>query len=240
MSRSYSCLLTLPSRYLIVVVRLLVPFFAALTVLFLILPGVSGNKTGFYWVNIEYEGNEGTWEVGALGSCQYGTECSSAGQTSPPYWGSIHSLLTFHIASAAIFFLTSCFASALSHFPSAPFTMKYGPFASIFGPLFPCIVMISDIMVVHRLKSEGDVKVVEVVDSYWLGTVGFVMSVLWFLAVQYDGYLRRLEAGDNEEVKEVKDEENNIVTRLAHASYSWWPWSSETGQETTMTRNGRG
>lgn len=100
--------------------------------------------------------------------------------------------------------------------------------------------MISDIMVVHRLKSEGDVKVVEVVDSYWLGTVGFVMSVLWFLAVQYDGYLRRLEAGDNEEVKEVKDEENNIVTRLAHASYSWWPWSSETGQETTMTRNGRG
>lgn len=72
------------------------------------------------------------------------------------------------------------------------------------------------------------------------GTVGFVMSVLWFLAVQYDGYLRRLEAGDNEEVKEVKDEENNIVTRLAHASYSWWPWSSETGQETTMTRNGRG
>lgn len=74
MTRSYSCLLTLPSRYLIVVVRLLVPFFAALTVLFLILPGVSGNKTGFYWVNIEYEGNEGTWEVGALGSCQYGTE----------------------------------------------------------------------------------------------------------------------------------------------------------------------
>lgn len=48
--------------------------FATLTVFFLILPGVSGNRTGFYWVNIEYEGYEGAWKVGALGSCQYGTE----------------------------------------------------------------------------------------------------------------------------------------------------------------------
>ncbi|ADV24137.1 hypothetical protein I315_06074 [Cryptococcus gattii Ru294] len=74
MCPSYSGLSILPSRYLITIIRSLILLFAALTVLFLILPGVSGNKTGFYWVNIEYEGDEGTWEVGALGSCQYGTE----------------------------------------------------------------------------------------------------------------------------------------------------------------------
>lgn len=74
MCPSYSRLSTLPSRYLIIIIHSLIPLFAALTVLFLILPAVSGNKTGFYWVNIEYEGDEGTWEVGALGNCQYGTE----------------------------------------------------------------------------------------------------------------------------------------------------------------------
>lgn len=46
--------------------------------------------------------------------------------------------------------------------------MKYGTLASTFGPLLPCIVMISDIVVAHRLKLEGDVKSVEVVDVYWL------------------------------------------------------------------------
>ena len=74
MCRSYSCLLTLPSQYLIIIIRLLVLLFETSTVLFLVLPGVSGNKTGFYWVNIEYEGNEGAWDIGALGNCQYGTE----------------------------------------------------------------------------------------------------------------------------------------------------------------------
>ncbi|OXG15742.1 hypothetical protein C349_04896 [Cryptococcus neoformans var. grubii Br795] len=225
------------NNYLIIIIRLLVLLFATSTVLFLVLPGVSGNKTGFYWVNIEYEGNEGAWDIGALGNCQYGTECSSAGQVNPPYWGSIRSLLIFHIVS--IFFLTSCFASALSHFPSAPFTMKYGTLVPIFGPLFPCIVMISDIMVAHRLKSEGDVKTVQGVDVYWLGATGFIMSVLWFLAVQYNGYLRRLEAGHNEEVEEVEVERNNIVKRMANAASSWWPWS-ETGQGTADTGDAEG
>lgn len=46
--------------------------------------------------------------------------------------------------------------------------MKYGTLAPTFGPLFLCIAMISDIVVAHRLKLEGDVKSVEVVDVYWL------------------------------------------------------------------------
>lgn len=71
------------------------------------------------------------------------------------------------------------------------------------------------------------------------GTTGFVMSVLWFLAVQYNGYLRRLEAGHNEEVKEVKAERNNIVKRMANAASSWWPWS-ETGQGTADTGDAEG
>lgn len=46
--------------------------------------------------------------------------------------------------------------------------MKYHTLVPIFGPLFPCIVMISDIMVARRLKSEGDMKTVQGVDVYWL------------------------------------------------------------------------
>lgn len=53
--------------------------------------------------------------------------------------------------------------------------MKYHTLVPIFGPLFPCIVMISDIMVARRLKSEGDVKTVQGVDVYWL----------WVLLIPY-------------------------------------------------------
>lgn len=67
------------------------------------------------------------------------------------------------------------------------------------------------------------------------GTVGFVMSVLWFLAVQYDGYFRRLEAGDSDEIKEDKIKESSIVTRAANVAYSWWPWS-EAGQRGTAVK----
>lgn len=83
-------------------------------------------------------------------------------------WFSVDQPYPEHKTAAAIFFLTSCFASALSHFPSAPLTMKYDTLAPKFGPLFHCIVMIIDIVVAHRLKLEGDVKSVEVVDVYWL------------------------------------------------------------------------
>lgn len=67
------------------------------------------------------------------------------------------------------------------------------------------------------------------------GTVGFVMSVLWFLAVQYDGYLRRLEARNNDEIKDDKIMESSIVTRVANVAYSWWPWS-EAGQRRTAVK----
>lgn len=83
-------------------------------------------------------------------------------------WFSVDQPYPEHKTAAAIFFLISCFASVLSRFPSAPLTMKYGTLAPTFGPLFPCIVMISDIVVAHRLKLEGDVKSVQVADVYWL------------------------------------------------------------------------
>lgn len=67
------------------------------------------------------------------------------------------------------------------------------------------------------------------------GTVGFVMSVLWFLAVQYDGYLRWLEARNNDEIKNDKIMESSIVTRVANVAYSWWPWS-EAGQRRTAVK----
>nr|KIR47609.1 hypothetical protein I312_03377 [Cryptococcus bacillisporus CA1280] len=113
--------------------------------------------------------------------------------------------------------------------------MKYDTLAPKFGPLFHCIVMIIDIVVAHRLKLEGDVKSVEVVDVYWLGTVAFIMSVLWFLAEQYDGYLRRLEARNNDEIKDDKIKESSIATRVANVAYSWWPWR-EAGQRGTAVK----
>lgn len=67
------------------------------------------------------------------------------------------------------------------------------------------------------------------------GTVGFVMSVSWFLVVHYDGYLRRLEARGNDEIKEDKIMESSIVTRMANVAYSWWPWR-EAGQRRTAVK----
>lgn len=67
------------------------------------------------------------------------------------------------------------------------------------------------------------------------GTAGFVMSVLWFLAVQYDGYLQRLEARNNDEIKGEKIKESSIVTRVANEAYRWWPWS-EAGQRGTAVK----
>lgn len=86
------------------------------------------------------------------------------------------------------------------------------------------------------MSEQGKRLDIDVLDR---GTTGFIMSVLWFLAVQYNGYLRRLEAGHNEEVEEVEVERNNIVKRMANAASSWWPWS-ETGQGTADTGMRRG
>lgn len=86
------------------------------------------------------------------------------------------------------------------------------------------------------MSEQGKRLDIDVLDR---GTTGFIMSVLWFLAVQYNGYLRRLEAGHNEEVEEVEVERNNIVKRMANAASSWWPWS-ETGQGTADTGDAEG
>lgn len=67
------------------------------------------------------------------------------------------------------------------------------------------------------------------------GTVAFIMSVLWFLAEQYDGYLRRLEARNNDEIKDDKIKESSIATRVANVAYSWWPWR-EAGQRGTAVK----
>ncbi|WVQ72969.1 hypothetical protein IAR50_002531 [Cryptococcus sp. DSM 104548] len=222
---------SLPHPYTLRIIHLLPPFFAVLTTLFLILSGVTGTRVGYYFVKVEYWGENDSsgeqedgevWELGGLGSCKVGQDCS--GQTlNPAHWGSIHSLLVFHLASSAIFFIIAVAAYVLFRFSASPQTKRYGTVIPLFGPLFPCIVMISDISVGHKLELMDDVKSISREGAFWLGTVAFVMSVLWFLLVEYDGFLRRLQDGVDNEL-EVK-EEKGVVNGLTQSAWGWWPWA---------------
>lgn len=174
--------------------------FATLTVLFLILPGVSGNRTGFYWVNIEYEGYEGAWKVGALGSCQYGTEyvfpfslflpvrgierrgdsdesgpwrllpsiSSSAGQTNPPYWGSIHSLLIFHMACTFIIPFIPSMCGAGSRLTNHTLNIKQLPQYSSSPPalLLPYLIFRPPLLLWSTTRSPPNLAHFSIV-SWW-------------------------------------------------------------------------
>ncbi|WVN90684.1 uncharacterized protein L203_105926 [Cryptococcus depauperatus CBS 7841] len=174
----------------------------------------------------EYRGNVGTWNLGGMGVCEHGTECGSAGQN-PPHYGTIRHLLYFHLAAATIFALIAAFSSVLFHFPAAPFTKRYGTLVPLFAPMFPCIVMISDISVKHKLELLGDVRSVEGGGVFWLGIVSFPFSVVWFLLIEYNAHVKRLQEGEDELVAEDSDEKDATSKKTTKAYSHWWPWASD-------------
>ncbi|WVO18707.1 hypothetical protein L204_106427 [Cryptococcus depauperatus] len=184
----------------------------------------------------EYRGNVGTWNLGGMGVCEHGTECGSAGQN-PPHYGTIRHLLYFHLAAATIFALIAAFSSVLFHFPAAPFTKRYGTLVPLFAPVFPCIVMISDISVKHKLELLGDVRSVEGGGVFWLGIVSFPFSVVWFLLIEYNARVKRLQEGEDELVVEDSDEKGATSKKITKVYNHWWPWASDRTEVLDKTKD---
>jgi hypothetical protein len=88
-------------------------FSLVLTLLFLILPGITGPATKLWWITVTYPvpgaagdtpGVGSGWKMGGLGVCKIGEECSrgTKAEFAPAVSGSIKSALIFHLAGEAM------------------------------------------------------------------------------------------------------------------------------------------
>lgn len=78
---------------------------ATLTILFLLLPAVSGPSTTYWWLTITYpipaasQGSE--WHFGGLGVCKVGETCIDDPQNVPVTYGPVKAALTYHFAGTS-------------------------------------------------------------------------------------------------------------------------------------------
>lgn len=77
----------------------------ALTILFLLLPAITGPATKFWWLTISFtvpgangEGVGSGWHLGGLGVCKVGEECTKNPQNVPNIAGKVKSVLIYHFA----------------------------------------------------------------------------------------------------------------------------------------------
>nr|XP_018260702.1 uncharacterized protein I303_06417 [Kwoniella dejecticola CBS 10117]OBR82860.1 hypothetical protein I303_06417 [Kwoniella dejecticola CBS 10117] len=212
-----------PPSWFIVLTKIAVPFLAVLTILFLLLPGVSGPQTGFYWLRVEYRNRDqnntsvgGTksdpsgfrdtgdvWDLGGLGVCKVGEECQAV--TSPPaYFKPIQQVLQLHLAIAVIFFIISWFSFVLCKFPQATISRRWGAILPLFGPLFTSIVLIADRCIAHALEIKEGVQSEQKVGVLWL----------------------RIELAESERQRPAKEAEAElgIAERTVQAAAALWPW----------------
>jgi len=84
-------------------------FSLVLTLLFLVLPGITGPATKLWWMTVTYPvpgatgdalGVGSGWKLGALGVCKVGEEClrGTKAEFAPAIFGSIKSALIYHLA----------------------------------------------------------------------------------------------------------------------------------------------
>ncbi|WWC64406.1 uncharacterized protein I303_107016 [Kwoniella dejecticola CBS 10117] len=234
-----------PPSWFIVLTKIAVPFLAVLTILFLLLPGVSGPQTGFYWLRVEYRNRDqnntsvgGTksdpsgfrdtgdvWDLGGLGVCKVGEECQAV--TSPPaYFKPIQQVLQLHLAIAVIFFIISWFSFVLCKFPQATISRRWGAILPLFGPLFTSIVLIADRCIAHALEIKEGVQSEQKVGVLWLGTTSFVLSVLWCTFAELQVMYSRIELAESERQRPAKEAEAElgIAERTVQAAAALWPW----------------
>ncbi|WVR07804.1 hypothetical protein IAU60_004847 [Kwoniella sp. DSM 27419] len=212
------------------VTRLAVPLLASLTILFILLPGISGPSTGLFWLRVKYAAGDSS-DLGGLGACQADRACPSW-QMAPPHWRGVHDLLVFHIAAAIIFFILACVASALFHFPDSPTTKRWGTLFPILNLLLPTIVMIADLCVPHGIETKEDVESVERVGVYWLGTAGFVFALTWCAVVELVGAQNRREAMiEQDEQRDLTKydpaAQKGWAEKAGEAAWSMWPWRGD-------------
>jgi hypothetical protein len=80
-----------------------------LTLLFLLLPAITGPSTKIWWLTISYStpgasgkdaGSE--WNMGGLGVCKVGGACTTGSEMAPAVSGQIKSVLMYHFAGMSV------------------------------------------------------------------------------------------------------------------------------------------
>nr|XP_019010157.1 uncharacterized protein I206_04625 [Kwoniella pini CBS 10737]OCF48938.1 hypothetical protein I206_04625 [Kwoniella pini CBS 10737] len=245
-----------PPRHFVILNRIAVPLLAILTILFLLLPGISGPQTGFYWLDVKYKnqnnittfdnpsrgnsfGNAGEiWQLGGLGACKLGERCQSD-QEFPAFYKPIQQVLQLHFA--IIFFIISWFSFVIFKFPQANITRRGGTLLPLLGPFFTSIILMSDLCIAHSLEIKANVEQVKKIGVFWLGTIGFIFSILWCISAELDGMYKRIEFAESEKPDKEPAPELGIAEKAVQGVASLWPWKGERkDRERSRRRDGGG
>nr|XP_019044309.1 hypothetical protein I302_07593 [Kwoniella bestiolae CBS 10118]OCF23239.1 hypothetical protein I302_07593 [Kwoniella bestiolae CBS 10118] len=182
-----------------------VHFFAVLTILFLVLPGVSGPQTAFFWLRVE---------------CQ-------EGQDPPANYKPIQQVLQLHLAITTIFFLICTSSYIFFLFPQAKSSKRYSTLVPLLAPFITSLILISDLCVAHTLEIKEGVKDVWRVGVFWLGTVSFVFSIIWCILAELDGMYKRRDSAESDEPIVQREQERRLAEKAVHGVFSLWPWRRE-------------
>ncbi|RXK39420.1 hypothetical protein M231_03253 [Tremella mesenterica] len=201
-----------------------------LTVLFEVLPGVTGPGSKFYWVKVKYaegvQGGGGTqWELGGLGVCEVGGKCYTS--QGPPHWGAVQGGLIFHLAVTPIFFLLSLFHAFILWKPIFKPRLTY--WLSILLPLtaflFPMISLIIDFAVRSSISGSKDIEEFNTFPAFWLCIPSIIFSTSWTLIAIWLSYI-----AERKRRAERAERANRERSRRKKESTSWslaslWPWA---------------
>lgn len=171
-------------------------FFLILTLLFLILPAVTGPSTDLWWLTISYnvpgasgDGAGGKWHLGGLGVCKLDEECVGGVNTenTPSISGSIKSALMFHFAGkplilnnvkentklirpvAALLFIIAVVELLLIHRSGMSIWRAWTTsFLPLFGSLLVISTMSVDLIIRSRLLADKGIEEVTTEAVFWL------------------------------------------------------------------------
>jgi hypothetical protein len=162
-------------------------FFLTLTLLFLILPAVTGPSTKLWWLTVSYkipgasgDGASGRWHLGGLGVCKLDEECVGGVNTenTPSISGSVKSALMFHFASkplcvynvkeeesklirpvAALLFIVAMTELLLIHRSGMSIWRAWTTsFLPLFGSLLAISTMSVDLIIRSRLLADKGIE----------------------------------------------------------------------------------
>ncbi|WVQ67149.1 uncharacterized protein L199_005344 [Kwoniella botswanensis] len=224
------CFPSSPSRLFKIQTSIAAHFFALITIVFLVLSGVSGPKSIQTASGVNVNGTVGgdgeIWNLGGLGTCKLGEKCQT-GQSPPGYYTPIQQVLRLHLAITAIFSVNWILSYVLFSFPQSVFSKRYSTLIPLFAPFFTCIIFMADLCVAHALEIKEGVKEVEKIDVFWLGTVAFVFSILWCIFAELDGMYKRHDFAELDRPVLEPEPERGLAEKAIHGVYSLWPWRRE-------------
>ncbi|ORY28123.1 hypothetical protein BCR39DRAFT_599108 [Naematelia encephala] len=200
----------------------------ALTALFLILSGLTGPSTEYWWLDVTVSGT--TWNFGGLGACPAGQsqiECSSSGHQPPGDWDGVKNDLRWHIAfGIMLVFAIVLETTLILHRPHRAAAERLALWTNFLLPLMlfglGALTLGIDFAVVGHLKSRSSAQDVRLKPSFWLTILALIGCASWtFLSL----YLRQVAIWTHAE-DVVEKEPTPEPWTLGGALRSLWPWGT--------------